>query len=172
MELDSFNRPFFTEDEIIEQLYKDPASDIAEIRITNGAAQIFNQAIHALFLEDPIIRHPASRATSPAEFDQINQETWHMPAEYRTLDVYSYVISLCVTQDEVTRAFEELEQFDARNMMPLLQYMKYLVDTMRKHKIVWGVGRGSSVSSFVLYKIGIHRIDSLRYNLDWREFLR
>ena len=37
--------------------------------------------------------------------------------------------------------------------------MKYLVDTMRNNNIVWGVGRGSSVGSFVLYKIGINRIN-------------
>ena len=35
-----------------------------------------------------------------------------------------------------------------------------------------GVGRGSSVASYILYLIGVHRIDSIKYNLDWKEFLR
>jgi DNA polymerase III alpha subunit len=43
---------------------------------------------------------------------------------------------------------------------------------MRENKIVWGVGRGSSVASYVLYLIGIHKINSLKYNLDINEFLR
>jgi DNA polymerase III alpha subunit len=43
---------------------------------------------------------------------------------------------------------------------------------MRKENIVWGVGRGSSVASYVLYLIGVHKIDSLYYNLDVEEFLR
>ena len=57
-------------------------------------------------------------------------------------------------------------------MYHLLRYMIYLVDFMRENNIVWGVGRGSSVASYVLYLIGVHRIDSIQYDLDWREFLR
>ena len=54
----------------------------------------------------------------------------------------------------------------------MLCYLKYLIDTMRENSIVWGVGRGSSVASFVLYKIGVHRINSLYYDLDFNEFMR
>ncbi len=43
---------------------------------------------------------------------------------------------------------------------------------MRENHVIWGVGRGSSVSSYVLYKLGIHRIDSIFYDLDVEEFLR
>jgi len=50
--------------------------------------------------------------------------------------------------------------------------MIYFVDTLRKHNILWGVGRGSSVSSYILYLIGIHRIDSIKYNLNIGEFLK
>ena len=57
-------------------------------------------------------------------------------------------------------------------MLDLLNYMIYLVDFMRENKIVWGVGRGSSVASYVLYLIGVHKIDSLYYDLDVAEFLR
>jgi DNA polymerase III alpha subunit len=34
------------------------------------------------------------------------------------------------------------------------------------------VGRGSSVASYVLYLLGVHRIDSMFYDLDPSEFLR
>ena len=57
-------------------------------------------------------------------------------------------------------------------MTNVLRYMVYLVNFMRENNIVWGVGRGSSVASYVLYLIGVHRIDSIQYGLDWREFLR
>jgi len=57
-------------------------------------------------------------------------------------------------------------------MLDLLKWLKYLVDTMRQNNIVWGVGRGSSVSSYVLYMLGVHKIDSLKYNLDFKEFMR
>ena len=67
---------------------------------------------------------------------------------------------------------EELNAYDERGLIPVLRYMIYLVDTMRENNIVWGVGRGSSVASYVLYLIGIHRINSIQYNLDYKEFLR
>ena len=57
-------------------------------------------------------------------------------------------------------------------MIDVLRYLKYLVDTMRKHKIVWGVGRGSSVASYCLFLIGVHRVDSVLYQLDIKEFLK
>ena len=62
--------------------------------------------------------------------------------------------------------------YQERDMFVLLQYLKYLVDTMREHNIVWGVGRGSSVSSFVLFLIGIHKINSLYYDLSINEFIK
>ena len=57
-------------------------------------------------------------------------------------------------------------------MYNLLRYMCYLVDFMRENNIVWGVGRGSSVSSYVLFLIGIHKVNSIQYDLDYKEFLR
>ena len=57
-------------------------------------------------------------------------------------------------------------------MIRILQWLKYFVDTCLANNIVWGVGRGSSVSSFVLYLLNVHRIDSIKYNLNWQEFLR
>ena len=67
---------------------------------------------------------------------------------------------------------KELHEFHKRDMYPLLQYMIYLVEFMRDNNIVWGVGRGSSVASYVLYLIGVHKVNSIQYGLDWREFLR
>ena len=57
-------------------------------------------------------------------------------------------------------------------MINLLYYLKYLIDTMRKNNIIWGVGRGSSVSSYVLYLLGVHKVNSLKYHLDIKEFIK
>ena len=73
---------------------------------------------------------------------------------------------------EWQRVEEELLAFEKHNMINLLRYMIYLVDFMRKNNIVWGVGRGSSVASYVLYLIGVHRINSIQFDLDWKEFIR
>ena len=106
------------------------------------------------------------------EFDNAAQMKWLMPKEYQELDIAEWVLDQCSTNDELNRAGEELILYQERDLFPMLQYMKYLVDTMRKNKIVWGVGRGSSVSSFVLFLIGIHKINSLEYGLNVNEFLK
>ena len=74
--------------------------------------------------------------------------------------------------EEIERVEAELVESQSRNMYNLLRYMIYLVDFMRANNIVWGVGRGSSVASYVLYLIGIHKVNSIQYDLDYREFLR
>jgi len=106
-------------------------------------------------------------------FDSNLQQNWLMPDEYKNLDIEEYILSLTPPWDpEATRVAQELAAFKERDMLDLLRWMKYFVDTCRKEGIVWGVGRGSSVASYVLYLIGVHKIDSLKYNLDWQEFLR
>lgn len=106
------------------------------------------------------------------EFDNNNQDNWLMPDKYKNLDIARYVLDKCNTEAELQRAGEELLLFQERNMFSLLQYLKYLVDTMRENNIVWGVGRGSSVASFVLFLLGVHRINSLYYDLSINEFLK
>jgi DNA polymerase III alpha subunit len=107
-----------------------------------------------------------------AEFDASNQSQWYMPEEYRTYDIIDWLYCECRTVEEKTRVTEELRLFAQHNMITMLKYIKYLIDTMRKNNIVWGVGRGSSVASYVLYLIGVHKIDSIKYGLNINEFLK
>ena len=106
------------------------------------------------------------------EFDQMKQNSWHMPDEYKQLDIAEYILSLCDSDAKLQRCGQELLLFQERNLFDLLRYLKYLVDTLRANRMIWGVGRGSSVASYVLYLLGVHRIDSMFYDLDAREFLR
>lgn len=109
---------------------------------------------------------------SVAEFDAACQSRWYMPAEYRELDIAAHVLSLCRTPEQLQRVGHELLLFQEKNLFDLLRYLKYLVDVMTENRVIWGVGRGSSVASYVLYLLGVHRIDSLYYDLDPEEFLR
>ena len=72
----------------------------------------------------------------------------------------------------IGRVEMELTEFKTRNLFPVLKVLIYIIDTMRKNNLVWGIGRGSSVASYVLYLIGVHKVDSLKYNLDIKEFLK
>lgn len=111
-------------------------------------------------------------AVSVPDYDALQQARWHMPLEYQQLDIAQYVLDLCKTEAELQRVGEELLLFQERNMFNLLCYLKYLVDVLRSNNVIWGVGRGSSVASYVLYLMGVHRVDSMFYDLNPREFLR
>jgi DNA polymerase-3 subunit alpha len=106
------------------------------------------------------------------EFDRRLQQTWHMPQQYKDMDVAQYILDLCKTDAELQRCGQELLLYQERDLFDLLKFLKYLVDTMTDNHVIWGVGRGSSVASYVLYKLGVHRIDSMFYDLDPSEFLR
>lgn len=105
-------------------------------------------------------------------FDRARQSHWFMPDQYKHMDIAEHVLALCDRQEELQRCGQELLLYQERDLFDLLRYLKYLVDVMRDNRVIWGVGRGSSVASYVLYKLGVHRIDSLYYDLDPREFLR
>lgn len=115
---------------------------------------------------------PEASDIAVPEFDRIRQGHWFMPDEYQQLDIAQHVLSLCDTPEQLQRAGEELLMFQERELFDLLRYLKYLVDVMRQNNVIWGVGRGSSVASYVLYLLGVHRIDSMFYDLDPAEFLR
>ena len=67
---------------------------------------------------------------------------------------------------------QELILFQDLDLFPLLRYLHWMVTVFAQNNIVVGVGRGSSVASFALYKLGVHRINSLKWNLDITEFLK
>ena len=106
------------------------------------------------------------------DFDRRLQQTWYMPQQYRDMDIAQHILNLCQTDAELQRCGHELLLYQERDLFNLLRFLKYLVDTMTNNQVIWGVGRGSSVASYVLYKLGVHRINSMFYELDVEEFLR
>ena len=106
------------------------------------------------------------------DWDHVKQQNWYMPQEYKDMDIAQYILNLCDNETELQRCGEELLLYQERNLFELLKFLKYLVDVMQANHVIWGVGRGSSVASFILYKMGVHRIDSIFYKLNINEFLR
>ena len=123
---------------------------------------------------DPVPKFQQQRfhTITVSEWHAQQQANWHMPAEYKQLDIAAHVLGLCTNETELQRCGQELLLYQERDLFNLLRYLKYLVDVMIENKVIWGVGRGSSVASYVLYKLGVHRVDSLYYNLDINEFFR
>lgn len=168
MRTDTYGQIIYDENDLCELYLKDPNRLLDKVLVESDIR------IPKLLELENIPKLYAYRTIdiSVEEFDTINQSLWHMPIEYKEMDIAKWVLEQCKTDSELQRAGQELLLFQERDMFDLLKYLKYLVDTMRKHSIVWGVGRGSSVSSFVLYLIGIHKINSLYYDLSIEEFLK
>lgn len=97
---------------------------------------------------------------------------WFTPEDYTRIDLEDYVLSRCSTSAQKSRALVELELVKTLGAEKIFKHLIYLVDVWRSNNLVWGVGRGSSVSCFLLYLIGINKINPLDYDLDYREFFK
>jgi DNA polymerase III alpha subunit len=160
----------YTESDVLELLYQNPELDISRLQIET--AEQYLTALKELGIDLPTVSLPVERKGGLREFDQRNIQDWHMPQEYHEMDIRNYLLEKCGSDEERTRVEEEYKLFAEKGFTKVLQFLVYFIDTLRQHNIVWGVGRGSSVSSFCLFLIGVHKINPLLYNLDYREFLR
>lgn len=116
-------------------------------------------------------RISAEHLDYPKPKKSINPKNWFIPDQYLNLDIEKYLIEKC-PEDNYDRLIKELELFKKNNMLIVLKAMKYIVDTLKENNIVWGVGRGSSVASYTLFLLGVHRIDSVKYDLPIEEFFK
>jgi len=172
MKTDDLGIPRFSNRDLIDMIYSGHADKVHVVLCdANDDIDKFNAAMEEQGFDK--LQKYIPLDVDQKTFDGVCQSEWFMPQEYKELDVYTFVMNKAGDDlAELERVEEELAQFKVRGMSNLLRYMIYLVDFMRENGIVWGVGRGSSVASYVLYLIGVHRINSIQYDLDWREFLR
>ena len=112
---------------------------------------------------------------------------WNIPDEYKNIDLQDYLVKKLVESVQASRAGqhisdeeakkryyrirEELKMYRERGLYDVLRAIIYVINTLTDNNVVWGVGRGSSVSSYVLYLIGVHDVDSYAYELDIGDFL-
>lgn len=162
MKIDKFGHCIYEEQDLIELVYQNKIDLIkqvyTDIEIDGLETRHIDEEIYDIEIED---------------YDRICQSEWLMPEEYKTFDIEAWLYNkIPPWEDANQRLRDELFEFEVRGMTNLLRWLKYVVDTARANNIVWGVGRGSSVSSYVLYLIGVHKIDPIKYNLDYRDFLR
>ena len=166
---DKYGQLIFNENDLVDLYLTDTEfSTKREILVENNI--LFDDSLD---LKTPTkVKKYQKLDISIEDFDIQSSNNWHFPSEYQTFDIAKFVLDQCQSETELQRAGEELLMFQERDMLILLKYLKYLVDTMRNNNIVWGVGRGSCVSSFVLFLIGIHKINPIYYDLDVSEFLK
>lgn len=173
MKTNQHSEIIYSEDDICDLLMQAHApSDLKNLMVD---ATVDLETAAAVLEDVPsFIRYDemAAAAVTREQFDHRCQTQWFMPEAYKNLDIAEHVIGLCQTDAELQRVAQELLLYQERGLFDLLRYLKYLVDLMTENRLIWGVGRGSSVASYVLYLLGVHKINSMYYDLDPAEFLR
>lgn len=134
--------------------------------------QLFKKYQSSLISDTIVFLEPPEEKLKFDEFHQKCADDWIFPKIYQQIDVLEWLLNKCKTEKEIARVKEEYKLYEERELIMLLRLFIFLIDYMRKNKFLWGVGRGSSVSSYILYLIGVHRVDSLRYNLDIKDYLK
>jgi len=165
-----YNEIELSENDLFDLIYQKDLI-LSYIRVSSDVTDKFNHSKKINFDSFEYLRKPEDKKLTQAEFDKINQKQWFIPDNYYP-NLSNDLYEMCKTQEQIERVNLELELYHKHGMIDLLYYLKYLVDTMREKSILWGVGRGSSVSSYVLFLLGVHKIDSIKYNLDIREFFK
>jgi len=168
MKMTDLNEVVVDENDLVEGMLQGKS---AKYVVTKDAEKIdsYNHFCTLFKFDDQIDYE--TPADSSDKYNYKNADNWWMPEEYKQLNIVDYILGLS-PKENYDRCFEELEEFKKRDMLPMLQFLVYMVDQLKHNNILWGVERGSSVSSYILYLIGVHKIDSVKYNLDYKEFLR
>ena len=172
MKTDHLGQMIFSEDDCVSMLMRGQSMPVNGM-LVDATVDLETAALILEHVPNFILYNElAMQAVTVEDFDQANQSQWLMPDQYKNLDIAEYVLGLCESEAALQRVGEELLLYQARDLFDLLRYLKFLTDIMQENNLIWGVGRGSSVASYVLYLLNVHRIDSLHYNLDIAEFLR
>jgi DNA polymerase III alpha subunit len=172
MKITEYGQVILNAQEVFDALYSGKITSLEKVFLDNpDACKVFNESVRKNADRVELCKVFLEPTVSMEEFDKDNQAQWFMPDDYCP-NLVEMLYSMCTTPEQTERVNIELELYIQHGMFDLLYYLKYLVDTMRENNIVWGVGRGSSVASYVLYLIGIHKVDSIKYELDIHEFLK
>lgn len=171
MNVNKYGQAILTSDNLLELLLQ--GKNIGHLNVVKDD----DLALYEQF-QDTLLHYKTVFLDAPAEdmsfddFHQARADEWIFPSEYQKIDVKPWLHNKCKTQLEIDRVNEEYALYEERDLIMLLRLFIFLIDYMRNHKFIWGVGRGSSVSSYILYLIGVHRVDSLKYNFDIKDYLK
>jgi len=139
-------------------------------------------AFHSYRMEaNPLLDTYNKISENPVEiFDNTKKAIkaqWFTPEPFASLDLTEFCCKCLVafnllSEEYSIRLEKEFFEIEKKSLTNLMRHAAYIVDTFRKNKVVWGVGRGSSCASLVLYLIGLHKIDPVRYNIPMKEFYK
>ena len=165
-------------------LWPDGCISVDPDEVTDFIFKLSNKNIDKLFVTEmtteiqdynAVSDHPLSVKTESSPIDL----EWMLPEHYINLDIDEFLFCLAsnIEKDEfyekrIERLSTEIWLFKSMNLIEVLRTLIYVIDEMTAKKVVWGVGRGSSCSSYLLYLLGLHDVDPVKYEIDIADFLR
>lgn len=165
-----YGEPIVNCNDLIELVYQGYA--INTLKVNDSRIDQYNKVLNDLTLDWPTMQKLSKLDLSVEDYDRALQSDWYMPESYKQMNILEHIQSLATTEQEKKRVDIELDLYVKYRLLDVLRFLVYLIDTMRDNNIVWGVGRGSSVSSYVLYLLGVHKVNSIKYGLDITDFLK
>ena len=132
MKYDKYGRTYTTSNELCELLYKNPDLDLSLFQVEDP--QEFNKSKHELHAEVPHLLGYVEMVESVESFDTRWQAKWHMPEEYKNMDIAKWLLDKCSGETELQRVGQELLMYAERDMLDLLRYLKYFVACLGHYK--------------------------------------
>lgn len=136
---------------------------------TNEDVELFN---------DNSAEHLSTNVDEPVKLDF----SWQLPEPHLSMDLRATIVARAVDRllqlnypEDVhlkacQRIQDEFEEIERRGMVEFVKTIIYILDTFREKGVVWGVGRGSSCASYVLFILGLHSVDCVKYDVPLTEF--
>ena len=101
---------------------------------------------------------------------------WNIPEDYKNIDVVDYcyaaLSSMGLPDEYEVRLDMEMIRVAETSMEPFIRCLIYITDSLRDNNIVWGLGRGSSCASLVMFLIGANKVDPVKYDIPMEEFYK
>lgn len=97
----------------------------------------------------------------------------NIPSIYRNIDIDEFFNKY--TNNDIkhnARIKYELELCRRANTEDLFRQIIYIKDYLDNTNVTYGVGRGSSCASYLLYLLGIHLVNALEYDIHPSEFFK
>lgn len=123
------------------------------------------------------------KITTKSEIDaELIVFDWQIPEEYLSIDIRKYVLDIASKKlsmyigtplkSRTDRINRELNEYSKRGLLGVLKVLIYTIDQFKEHKVIWGVGRGSSCASYILFLLEVHSVDSIKYDIPLEEFFK
>lgn len=96
------------------------------------------------------------------------------PSTTHTEEEYEQVVGILESSPRWESSFfqrvgNEMDFFERTNNIKFLLALHEMICKFKEDNVVWGVGRGSSVASLVLYLLEVHDINPLIYGIPFYE---